>query len=76
MAELTRQIEKYKKKIYDFTSQNSELLLASNISLPEENKEEEIIPKSFMNFDQYQNKYYNSLKIQQSINEKLLEKQL
>ena len=29
-----------------------------------------------MSVDQYQHKYYNSLKVQQSINEKLLTKQL
>lgn len=54
------------------------MLLTSNISIPEDlQKEEEIIPKSFLGgFDQYQNKYYNALKIQQATNEKLLQKQL
>ena len=49
--------------------------MTSNLSQVEK-EEEEIIPKSYLGFDQYQNKYYNSLKINQTVRESLLRNQI
>lgn len=74
IQELNRQIEKYKKKIMDL-AQNSESQ-ASNLSNILDEKEEEVMPKSYLGFDQYQTKYYNALKVNQSIRESLLHNQI
>ena len=52
--------------------------MLSSMTLGEEsiNKEDEMIPKSMMNIDLYQNKYFSAMKIVQNTNSKFLKNQI
>jgi hypothetical protein len=58
--EMSRQVEKYKKKLFEVTQTNESSINASQIV---DDKEDISISKMIFGGDQYQNKYYSLLKV-------------
>lgn len=57
---MSRQVEKYKKKLFEVTQTNESSINASQIV---DDKEDISISKMIFGGDQYQNKYYSLLKV-------------